>query len=96
MLDGLASLPAFPTFQRLLRSDNQKLIAKFQDRPIVDKEIQYFRDKAPKLASIDELFKDPRLLRFITSADHRLLRRLVTDLLPVGIRHCSPDRRRTG
>lgn len=68
MVDGLASLPAFPTFQRLLRSDNQKLIAKFEDRPVVDKEIQYFRDKAPKLKSIDELFKDPRLLRFITSA----------------------------
>jgi hypothetical protein len=68
MVDGLASLPAFPTFQRLLRSDNQKLLAKFQERPMVDKEIQYFRDKAPKLKSIDELFKDPRLLRFITSA----------------------------
>jgi hypothetical protein len=68
MVDGLASLPAFPTFQRLLRSDNQKLIAKFQDRPTVDKEIQYFRDKAPKLKSMDELFKDPRLLRFIASA----------------------------
>jgi Protein of unknown function (DUF1217) len=68
MVDGLASLPAFPTFQRLLRSDNQKLIAKFQDRPTIDKEIQYFRDKAPKLQSIDELFKDQRLLRFITSA----------------------------
>ena len=68
MVDGLGSLPAFPTFQRLLRSDNQKLIAKFQDRPTVDKEIQYFRDKAPKLESIDELFKDQRLLRFIASA----------------------------
>jgi hypothetical protein len=68
MVDGLSSLPAFPTFQRLLRSDNQKLVAKFQDRPTVDKEIQYFRDKAPKLESIDDLFKDQRLLRFITSA----------------------------
>jgi hypothetical protein len=68
MVDGLGSLPAFPTFQRLLRSDNQKLIAKFQDRPTIDKEIQYFRDKAPKLESIDDLFKDQRLLRFITSA----------------------------
>ena len=68
MVDGLAPLPAFPTFQRLLRSDNQKLIAKFEDRPTIDKEIQYFRDKAPKLTSIDELFKDQRLLRFITSA----------------------------
>jgi hypothetical protein len=67
MVDGV-SLPAFPTFQRLIRSDSQKLVAKFQDRPAVDKEIQYFRDKAPKLKSMDDLFKDQRLLRFIASA----------------------------
>ncbi|HEX2116223.1 MAG TPA: DUF1217 domain-containing protein [Alphaproteobacteria bacterium] len=67
MVDGI-SLPAFPTFQRLVRSDSQKLIAKFQERPAVEKEIQYFRDKAPKLKSMDDLFKDQRLLRFIASA----------------------------
>ena len=67
MVDGI-SLPAFPTFQRLIRSDSQKLIAKFQERPAVDKEIQYFRDKAPKLQTMDDLFKDQRLLRFIASA----------------------------
>lgn len=68
MVDGLGSLPAFPTFQRLLRSDGEQLLAKFKQRPTVDKEIAYFRDKAPKLESIDDLFKDQRLLRFITSA----------------------------
>jgi hypothetical protein len=67
MVDGI-SLPAFPTFQRLVRSDTQKLMSKFQERPAVDKEIQYFRDKAPKLQSMDDLFKDQRLLRFIASA----------------------------
>jgi hypothetical protein len=39
MVDGI-SLPAFPAFQRLLRQDNQKLLAKFEERPTVDKEIQ--------------------------------------------------------
>lgn len=69
MADGLSiSLPAFPTFQRLLRQDNQKALSKFEQRPAVDKEIQYFKDKAPKLTSIDDLFKDQRLLRFIASA----------------------------
>lgn len=68
MVDGLGSLPAFPTFQRLLRSDGEQLLAKFKQRPTVEKEIAYFREKAPKLESIDDLFKDQRLLRFITSA----------------------------
>lgn len=67
MVDGV-SLPAFPAFQRLLRQDNQKLLDKFEQRPTVDKEIQYFKDKAPKLKSMDDLFKDQRLLRFIASA----------------------------
>jgi hypothetical protein len=69
MADSLSvSLPAFPTFQRLLRQDNQQALAKFEQRPTVDKEIQYFKDKAPKLKSMDDLFKDQRLLRFIASA----------------------------
>jgi hypothetical protein len=67
MVDGI-SLPAFPAFQRLLRQDNQKLLAKFEERPTVDKEIQYFKEKVPKLKSMDDLFKDQRLLRFIASA----------------------------
>lgn len=70
MADSLTgiSLPAFPTFQRLLRQDNTQALAKFEERPAVDKEIQYFKDKAPKLTSMDDLFKDQRLLRFIASA----------------------------
>jgi hypothetical protein len=69
MADSLSvSLPAFPTFQRLLRQDNTQALAKFEQRPTVDKEIQYFKDKAPKLTSMDDLFKDQRLLRFIASA----------------------------
>jgi hypothetical protein len=68
MADLLVSLPAFPTFQRLLRQDNTQALAKFEERPTVDKEIQYFKDKAPKLQSMDDLFKDQRLLRFIASA----------------------------
>jgi hypothetical protein len=69
MADSLSvSLPAFPTFQRLLRQDNTQALSKFQQRPTVDKEIQYFKDKAPKLQSMDDLFKDQRLLRFIASA----------------------------
>jgi hypothetical protein len=68
MADLLVSLPAFPTFQRLLRQDNTQALAKFEQRPTVDKEIQYFKDKAPKLQSMDDLFKDQRLLRFIASA----------------------------
>ena len=69
MADSLSvSLPAFPTFQRLLRQDNTQALAKFEQRPTVDKEIQYFKDKAPKLQSMDDLFKDQRLLRFIASA----------------------------
>jgi hypothetical protein len=68
MADLSVSLPAFPTFQRILRQDNTQALAKFQERPTVDKEIQYFKDKAPKLKSMDDLFKDQRLLRFIASA----------------------------
>src|SRR5690349_1318330 len=62
------SLPAFPTFQRLLRQDNTQALTKFEQRPTVDKEIQYFKEKAPQLKSMDDLFKDQRLLRFIASA----------------------------
>lgn len=69
MLDQLGTTtPAFPFYQRLARSDSEKLVAKFADSPAVQKEVAYFRDKVAKLKSVDDIFKDRRLLQFVLSA----------------------------
>lgn len=68
MIDGIGTVPAFATFQRLTRSDGQQLLAKFKEQAKVEKEIEYFLEKAGKLKDVEDFFKDQRLMRFVLSA----------------------------
>lgn len=70
MVDGIGGfqIPASALYQRLAKSDPAKQAAQHAQNPQVKKEIDYFRQKAATVKSVDEFFKDPRLLKFALSA----------------------------
>jgi hypothetical protein len=71
MVSGIGGfeVPAFGLYQRLSKGDTAKQAAQFAaQNPQVKKEIEYFRQKAATVKSVDEFFKDQRLLKFALSA----------------------------
>jgi hypothetical protein len=68
MIDGLGNVPAFALYQRLAKSDTTKQVAQFAQTPAVKKEIEYFRQKAATVKTVDEFLNDPRMLKFALSA----------------------------
>jgi len=67
IIPGLYGLDA-ATAWRVLEKDPNKYITKFSEDKAVQREIEYFEKKAPKITSIDELMKDRRLLQFVLDA----------------------------
>ena len=70
MVDGIGGfqIPASALYQRLAKGDAAKQATQYAQNPQVKKEIEYFRQKAATVKSVDEFFKDPRLLKFALSA----------------------------
>lgn len=70
MVDGIGGfqIPASGLYQRLSKGDAAKQAAQHAQTPAVKKEIEYFRQKAATVKSVDEFFKDQRLLKFALSA----------------------------
>jgi hypothetical protein len=68
MVDSVATVPAFPTFVRLSRTDEQTLVEKYAKTPAVQKDIDYYKANIQKVKSVDDLMKDHRLLKVVLSA----------------------------
>jgi hypothetical protein len=68
VIDGFGNIPAFALYQRLSKSDTSKQVAQFAQTPAVKKEIEYFRQQAAKVKTVDEFLNDPRMLKFALSA----------------------------
>ncbi len=58
---------AFPVYQSLLQT-RDKQFAAFGKQPNIKTDIAYFRDNAPKIATIEEFFADRRLMTVALSA----------------------------
>ncbi|HYG87165.1 MAG TPA: DUF1217 domain-containing protein [Azospirillum sp.] len=63
---AISSIDTFKKYER----DGVKLEARFKDSPDVKREVEYFKSAVGKLKSVDDLFKDRRLLAFLASASN--------------------------
>lgn len=61
------SLSSLVTYQKYVR-DGTKLEEKFQKSSEVQKDVDYFNKAVAKLNSVDEVFKDTRLVKFLAKA----------------------------
>jgi flagellin-like hook-associated protein FlgL len=64
---GLSFAPAFPAF-RLLEKNQELQMERFRQTAKVAKEIDYFKKAAAKVKTVDEFFKDRRLVSFALTA----------------------------
>lgn len=58
---------AFPVYQALLKT-RDKQFAAFEKQPSIARDVDYFRENAPKITSIEEFFADRRLMTVALSA----------------------------
>lgn len=61
---ALSSVDTYRKYER----DGVKLEARFKDNREVKREVDYFKSAIAKVKSVDDLFKDHRLVSFLTSA----------------------------
>ncbi|MFZ4762613.1 MAG: DUF1217 domain-containing protein [Alphaproteobacteria bacterium] len=64
---SLSGLSASVSYQ-IEQSQGAKKLEQFQKDPALKREIAYFQEKAPNIKSVDDLFKDRRLMGVILSA----------------------------
>ncbi len=62
------NIPALGLFQRLAKSDESTLAAKYANTPAVKKEIEYVKQQIAAMKSPDDLYKNYRVMRFVLSA----------------------------
>jgi hypothetical protein len=60
----ISSIVTYSMYQR----DNVKLEKNFQATPEIKREVDYFKSAVGKLKSVDDVFKDPRLLDFMSKS----------------------------
>jgi len=64
---SLPTIPALATFKSLVKTENLE-IQKYSKTAPVQKDLKYFQDKIGKVTSVDQLVKDPRLLKVLATA----------------------------
>ncbi|HEX6980326.1 MAG TPA: DUF1217 domain-containing protein [Alphaproteobacteria bacterium] len=65
---GAPSIPALGVFQRLSKGNSSQALARFQNRPDIKREIDFFKQEIAKLKTPEDLFKNYRLMKFVLSA----------------------------
>jgi hypothetical protein len=68
MLTGSSTFPALPLYKRLSPDFMLTNTRKLSKSAVVQSEVTYFKTKVARLRSVDEFFKDKRLLRFALKA----------------------------
>lgn len=64
---GGSFLPAMLLFQTL-ESSRDKQLAQLKDEPLIRKEVDYFRENAPKVETVEDFLDDRRLMAFALRA----------------------------
>lgn len=96
---ALSSVDTYKKYER----DGVKLEERYKDKPEVKREIEYFKSAIGKVKSVDDLFKDRRLVAFLASATNLAgeeqypgkMRRILTESVSNkdAIMHKLPDKR---
>lgn len=68
MLGSSVSISAFAVYKRLTPDFMATSTAKLAKSKSVQSEVDYFKDRVSRLQSVDDVFKDNRLMRFILKA----------------------------